>query len=112
MRLSIIKLFIFIFLILFLSCNGEDVKGKIIIEYFGDWTAEISVNRKEKEYYDGNGNWDKVYMNPDELKAVVTKLDSSQNKLTLYIYQDERIVESASTRESGGSVSVEYLFSF
>ena len=112
MKLTIIKLSILIFLLVFLNCNGGDVNGKIVIEYFGDWTAEISENRREKAQRSGNGNWEGVYINADTLKVTVTKLDSSQNKLTIYIYEDERIVEGASTREPEGSVCVEYEFPF
>ena len=95
----------------FAGCSEEDVDGKIVIEYIGDWQGPVNIDRNEMTI-EGNGNWEAEYINPDNLQATVRKLDSSQDKLTLYIYEDERIVSGASTRNPEGSVSVEYEFPF
>ena len=110
MILKIIKLSLSIFL-LFVNCNGEDVKGKIAIEYSGDWSLSIIDNYNETSL-NGSGNWERIFVNPETLTAIATKLDSSYNKLILYIYEDERIVSGASTREPGDSISVEYDFPY
>lgn len=105
----------FIILILSLaitSCyDGEDVTGKIVIEYDGDWTAVITENYEEKNYI-GTGETAFSYTNPDTLKAEVTKTDDSLNKLIVYIYEDERIAVGDSTREPEGSAGVEYEFAY
>ncbi len=95
----------------FLYCNGEDTKGEIFIEYSGDWNATITENYLETNIT-GNGNRIFTYTNPDNLNISATKLDSSQNKLTIYIYENERIVVGDSTRIPEGSVTTEYEFPF
>ena len=108
--LKFIIFFITLFLI-HLQCNGEDTQAKLIIEYTGDWRAVIKHNYGESNEQ-GTGNYELVYKNPDRLEVTATKLDTSQNKLVLYIYEDERIVASGSTRDAEGSVTVEYEFPF
>jgi hypothetical protein len=98
-------------LLLLFGCNGEDVTGTVAIEYSGDWYAEISLNR-EKSIVSGSGDWERSYENPDMLSATVTKLDTTERKLILYIYEDERIVEGDSTREPEGTVFAEYEYPF
>ena len=104
-------LFLSFILLNFTGCSGEDITGKIVIEYSGDWSAEISIDR-EKSELSGSGNWEISYKNPEILKATVTKLDTTESKLVLYIYEDERIVDGDSTREPEGSVAAEYEFHY
>jgi|GEM_PF-2165063 len=108
-RTSIIPLVIS--LLLLIGCTGEDVTGTVAIEYSGDWYAEISLNR-ETSIFSGSGDWERSFVNPDILSATVTKLDTTERKLILYIYEDERIVEGDSTREPEGTVFAEYEYPF
>jgi hypothetical protein len=97
--------------LLALGCKGEDVIGKIAIEYSGDWDAEI-VENGNSTLMSGTGDWEKSYENPDILKVTVNKLDSTEGKLTIYIYEYERIVAGDSTRAPFGSVTAEYEFPY
>lgn len=99
--------------LLFLNpgCSGEDVIGKVAIEYDLDWDAEITENGDITQL-SGTGDWEKRYENPDTLRVTVTKLDSTDSNLTIYIYEDGRIVAGDSTRDPGGSVTAEYEFPY
>lgn len=101
---------LFISLLCF-SCSGEDVRGKIVIKYTGDWTATITENHTETDA-GGSGDMEFEYINPEILKATAAKTDDTDSRLVLYIYEDERIVSAASTREPEGSVSAEYDFPY
>ena len=98
-------------LYLFLSCNGEDITGKVLIEYEGAWSASIIVNYTTISV-EGSGNWEAVYKNPDILNVSVTKKDTSLNKITLYILEDGRIAAGSSTRDPEGSINAQYEFPF
>ena len=109
-----LKIFILSLLtfILFAACyNGEDVKGKIVIEYNGEWTAMITEDYNESSC-SGNGASTFNYTNPDRLKITASKLDSTLNKLIIYIYEDERIAAEGSTREPQGSANASYEFPY
>jgi hypothetical protein len=94
-----------------LGCSGEDVIGKVAIEYGENWDAEITENGNITQL-NGTGDWEKSYENPDTLRVTVTKLDATERKITLYIYEDGRIVAGDSTRDPGGSVTAEYEFPY
>ena len=99
-------------LLFFATCfNGADIKGRVVIEYDGAWSAVITEGYNESSR-SGNGRGEFIYFNPDSLKVKASKLDSSLNKLIIYIYEDERIVAGGSTREPGGSASAEYVFPY
>jgi hypothetical protein len=108
---TIITVLLLALTLLALGCTGEDVIGKVAIEYSGDWDAEI-VENGNIALVGGTGDWENSYENPDTLKVTVTKLDSTERKLTLYIYEDGRIVAGDSTRAPGGSVTAEYEFPY
>lgn len=105
----------FIYLLLiclfWLGCGGDDVRGKIVIRYEDGWSASITENHTETDA-SGSGDTEFEYINPETLKATAVKSDDTDSKLVLYIYEDERIVSAASTREPRGSVSVEYNFPY
>ena len=112
MRFKILSIIIFFLLILDFSCyDGEDITGHIKIDYSGDWSAAITLNYQDTSY-SGTGERIFTYNNPDTLKIVAEKLDSTRNKLIVYIYEEERIVASDSTRMAQGSVEAEYEFPF
>ncbi|MFH0974448.1 MAG: hypothetical protein V1874_01550 [Spirochaetota bacterium] len=100
-----------VFIISLSACQDYDVTGKIVIEYDNAWTAVISQNRTESNV-SGNGNREYSFTNPDSLSVTASKQDDSQNKLTVFIYEDERITAAASTREPQGSVRAEYEFPY
>ena len=91
------------------GCDGEETNGKIIIDYAGDWTASIMENHSESTE-NGSGTREFSCTEPNRLKVTATKLDSSDGKLTLYIYENERIASADSTREPDGSITIEYDF--
>jgi hypothetical protein len=96
---------------LFIACQDHDTIGKIVIEYDKNWSIIITQNNSQTNI-NGSGRQEFVYKNPDKLSASVTKQDTSLNKLTVYIYEDERIVAAGSTREPEGTVSIEYEFPY
>jgi hypothetical protein len=102
---------LFLFFTLLTACQDHDTIGKIVIEYDSNWTLVITLNKSETNI-SGNGRQEFTYKNPDSLKATVTKQDTSLNKLTVYIYEDERIVAADFTKEPTGSVSIEYEYPF
>ena len=70
-----IKIYILLIFITFFGCfTGEDVIGKVRIQYDGEWYAVITENQTENEY---TGIGDAVYSfkNPDKLKITASKLD-------------------------------------
>ncbi len=91
--------------------NGDDIIGKAMVQYDGEWSAVITENTIDANY---SGNGDKVYIfeNPDTLKLTAEKLDSSDGKLSVYVYEYERIVAGDSTRDPEGTASVEYEFPY
>jgi hypothetical protein len=93
------------------SCQDHDTIGKIVIEYDGSWTSVITQNHSNTNV-NGSGKQEYKYENPDFLKASVTKQDTSNSKLTVYIYEDERIVTADYTNQPSGSVTIEYEFPF
>jgi hypothetical protein len=93
------------------ACQDHETTGKIVIEYDSNWTSVITQDKSETNI-SGSGRHEFAYKNPDSLKASVTKQDTSLNKLTVYIYEDERIVAADFTTEPSGSVSIEYEFPF
>jgi hypothetical protein len=93
------------------SCQGLDITGKVVIDYDDSWTGVIILDNSETAV-SGTGRQEYVYKNPDKLEADITKQDSSLNKITLYIYEDERIVASDSTRDPGGIVSAAYEYPY
>jgi hypothetical protein len=98
--------------IFFAGCfSGDDLKGKIVIEYNGQWRAVITENYTESSH-SGTGPETFTCTNPDKLKITAAKLDASLNKLTVYIYEDDRIAAGGSTREPFGSISAEYEFPY
>ncbi len=110
-KLLLCLLPLFLLLACFNDFDGEDIAGKIIIEYAGEWSASINENRIESNYT-GTGNRVFSYTNPDTLLITATKLDSSQEKLVVYIYEDDRIAAGNSTRIPEGSATAEYEFSY
>ncbi len=100
-----------ILLLAIISCRDHDTTGKIVIEYSGSWTSVITQNHSETNM-NGSGEQEFEYKNPDFLKAAVTKQDTSDNKLTVYIYEDGRIVASDFTKDPSGTVTIEYEFPF
>jgi hypothetical protein len=102
---------LFVFIINLSSCQDHDVTGKIVIEYENAWSAVITQNHSESTV-SGSGTQEFTYTNPDTLSVVATKQDSSQNKLAVYIYEDERIAAAGSTREPAGSARAEYEFPY
>ena len=102
---------IFILMFFFLSCESSDIKGKIVIEYPGEWWAMIEVDQTSTRVT-GEGAEELEYDNPDYLKVTATKLDLSDDKLVVYVYEDERIVDAEMTREPLGSASAEHEFIF
>jgi hypothetical protein len=104
-------LIIFLFIIILPECQDHDITGKIVIEYDNSWSAVISHNHSDSNV-NGTGKQEFSYKNPDRLSVTVTKQDSSNNKLTAFIYEDERITAAGSTTEPGGSVTIEYEFPY
>ncbi|MBN2401505.1 MAG: hypothetical protein JXN64_03820 [Spirochaetes bacterium] len=102
---------LFILLLSVFSCQDHDTIGKIIIEYDNNWTAIITQD-KIQTHVNGSGKQQFVYKNPDFLGVSATKQDTSSNRLTLYIYEDGRIVAADFTDEPDGTVSIEYEFPF
>lgn len=107
------KILIILILILFtnINCREEDAIGKIIIKYEGNWQAEI-LNNYNQSTITGTGDYETEYINPERLSITVLKQDNTYSKLVLYIYEDERIVASDSTREPQGTVSAEYKYPY
>jgi hypothetical protein len=100
-----------ILLTLIIACQDHDTTGKIVIEYDNNWSSIITQNNSESNLT-GSGRQEFVYKNPDFLGVFAAKQDSSSNKLTVYIYEDERIVSAESTRDPNGTVNIEYEFPF
>lgn len=97
--------------ILLLKCQSEDITGKIVIEYDNNWTAIITHN-KSVSSVSSTGRQEYAYKNPDSLAVTASKQDTSANKLTVYIYEDNRITAAESTRDPQGSVTVQYEFPY
>jgi hypothetical protein len=102
---------LFLFMALIVACQDHDTTGKIVIEYDNNWSSVITQNNSETNP-SGSGRQEFVYKNPDFLGVFAAKQDTSSNKLTVYIYEDERIVAAESTRDPNGTVSIEYEFPF
>jgi len=103
---------IFILLIVLITgCNGEDVKGKIVIKYDNNWTGVITLDHAETNI-SGSGIQVFTYKNPDFLQVSAVKQDGSQEKLTVYIYEDDRIVAGDSTRDPEGSATAYYEYPY
>ncbi len=105
------KYLILMSLLMILSCQGQDITGKVIIDYDDSWSGVITLDYSETAI-SGTGRQEYVYKNPDTLEASITKQDSSLNKLTIYIYEDERIAASASTRDPDGTASAAYEYPY
>jgi hypothetical protein len=108
---KILRLSVIFIIMTITSCQDHDTIGKIVIEYDGSWTSVITQKHSETNVI-GSGKREFKYENPDFLKASVTKQDASNNKLTVYIYEDERIVSADYTKDPSGNVSIEYEFPF
>ena len=102
---------LFLLITLVIGCQDHDTTGKIIIEYDNNWSSVITENNSETNA-NGSGRQELVYKNPDFLGVFASKQDTSSNKLTVYIYEDERIVAAGSTRDPEGTISIEYEFPF
>ncbi len=103
--------FLLIFVILFGCYTGDDVIGKVRIQYDGEWHAVITENQTENEYT-GYGDIIYSFKNPKKLKITASKLDITDYKLTIYIYESGRITEGDSTRDPEGTVNAEYEFKY
>jgi len=110
MKYKVFTILFFAFVLLF-KCQSEDITGKIAIEYDSNWTAVITHNKSESSV-SGTGRQEYSYKNPDSLAVIASKQDTSANKLTVYIYEDERITAAESTRDPQGSVTVQYDFPY
>lgn len=108
------RYFPLIFLLLFVllaGCNGEDVKGKIVIKYDNNWTGVIILNHTETNI-SGSGEQEFIYVNPDFLQVSAVKQNASLEKLTVYIYEDDRIVAGDSTRDPEGTATAYYEYPY
>ncbi|MBN2039351.1 MAG: hypothetical protein JW864_04880 [Spirochaetes bacterium] len=108
----VFKKYLFVLLLFVIpACQGEDTTGKIIIEYDNDWTAVITSGYTETTV-SGTGMQEFVYENPDYLEISASKLDGSLEKITVYIYEDDRIVAGESTRDAQGTVTAFYEYPY
>lgn len=92
--------------------NNSSFASNVIVSviYQGTWNGTISDNTGNRTVHGTSSNRYNLGSNPGTVSITFQKTDNSTMPLQVQILQGNNVVESQSTNESLGSVSISHVF--